>query len=174
MRSLAKGLTSTVVYKNYRSTRQKARKRCNIRFSNHCVKNVPIRNTSPYLVWMRENTDQKNSKYGHFSRSEYCQYLQCCWVSQSQQYTITIISQNSRYIVLFEMNQIALHFLVLSLVRQRSLSFLLRNYFSALQSWKSLNVFKENPLHKKWSFPLRISPVNVPKSAVSCGFGHIY
>ena len=29
-------------------------------------------------------------------------------------------------------------------------------------------------LHKKWSFPLRISSVNVTKSAVSCGFGHIY
>ena len=27
---------------------------------------------------------------------------------------------------------------------------------------------------KKWSFPLRISSVNVTKSAVSCGFGHIY
>ena len=29
-------------------------------------------------------------------------------------------------------------------------------------------------LHTKWSFPLRISSVNVTKSAVSCGFGHIY
>ena len=29
-------------------------------------------------------------------------------------------------------------------------------------------------LHKKWSFPLRISLVNVTKSAVSGGFGHIY
>ena len=29
-------------------------------------------------------------------------------------------------------------------------------------------------LHKKWSFPLRISSVNVTKSAVSCRFGHIY
>ena len=28
-------------------------------------------------------------------------------------------------------------------------------------------------LHKKWSFPLRISSVNVTKSAVSFGFGHI-
>ena len=27
---------------------------------------------------------------------------------------------------------------------------------------------------KKWSFSLRISSVNVTKSAVSCGFGHIY
>ena len=29
-------------------------------------------------------------------------------------------------------------------------------------------------MHKKWSFPLRISSVNVTKSAVSCEFGHIY
>ena len=29
-------------------------------------------------------------------------------------------------------------------------------------------------LHKKWSFPLRISSVNVSKSTVSCRFGHIY
>ena len=29
-------------------------------------------------------------------------------------------------------------------------------------------------LYKKWSFPLRISSVNVTKSAVSYGFGYIY
>ena len=29
-------------------------------------------------------------------------------------------------------------------------------------------------LHKNWNFPLRISPVNVTKSAVSCEFGDIY
>ena len=29
-------------------------------------------------------------------------------------------------------------------------------------------------LHKKWSFPLRISLVNVNKSAGNCGFVHIY
>ena len=28
-------------------------------------------------------------------------------------------------------------------------------------------------LHKKWSFPFKISLVNVTKSAVSCGFGHL-
>ena len=28
--------------------------------------------------------------------------------------------------------------------------------------------------HKKWSFPWRISSENVTRSAVSCGFGHIY
>ena len=29
-------------------------------------------------------------------------------------------------------------------------------------------------LHKKWSFPLTISSVNVTTSAGNCGFGHIY
>ena len=29
-------------------------------------------------------------------------------------------------------------------------------------------------LHKKWSFPLRISSANVTKSAGNCLFGHIY
>ena len=29
-----------------------------------------IRNISPYLVRMRENTDEKNSKYGYFLRSQ--------------------------------------------------------------------------------------------------------
>ena len=49
---------------------------------SHCVKSVCIRNSSgpyfPHLDWIRrdtysvqmwQNTDQKNSKYGHFSRS---------------------------------------------------------------------------------------------------------
>ena len=40
--------------------------------SVHCVKSVHIRRLSGlYSVQMRENTDQKNSEYGHFSHSEY-------------------------------------------------------------------------------------------------------
>ena len=34
--------------------------------------------------------------------------------------------------------------------------------------------FRSKSLHKKWSFPLRISPVNVSKSAGNWRFGHIY
>ena len=34
--------------------------------------------------------------------------------------------------------------------------------------------YQDYPLHKKRKFPLRISSVNVIKSAVSCRFGHIY
>ena len=38
-----------------------------------------------------------------------------------------------------------------------------------------LNWLSEDaPPHKKWSFPLRISSVNVTEFAVSSGFGHIY
>ena len=37
----------------------------------HCVKSVRIRSFSgPYSIRMREKTDKKNSKYGHFSRSD--------------------------------------------------------------------------------------------------------
>ena len=40
--------------------------------TNHCVKSVRIQSFSgPYSVQMRENTDQKNSEYGLFLRSEY-------------------------------------------------------------------------------------------------------
>ena len=34
--------------------------------------------------------------------------------------------------------------------------------------------FVVKTLHKKWSFPLRISSENVTKSAGNCGFGYIY
>ena len=36
------------------------------------------------------------------------------------------------------------------------------------------SLYMPETLHQKLSFPLRISSVNVTKSAVSCGFGHIY
>ena len=41
--------------------------------TNHCVKSVQMRSFSvPYfpIVQIWENTDQKNSVFGHFSRSE--------------------------------------------------------------------------------------------------------
>ena len=31
--------------------------------------NGALRSKSPYSVWIQENTDQKNSEFGHFSRS---------------------------------------------------------------------------------------------------------
>ena len=43
-----------------------------------------------------------------------------------------------------------------------------QDYFCKI-SWKHTE-----SLHKKWSFPLRISSANVTKSAVYFGFGHIY
>ena len=45
-------------------------------YSNHCLKSVRIWSFSgPYSVWMWENKDQKNSKYGYFSRSECHDFL---------------------------------------------------------------------------------------------------
>ena len=47
--------------------------------------------------------------------------------------------------------------------------------FSFLDGNASLNsMAKPLALHKKGSFPLKISSVNVTISAASCGFGHIY
>ena len=54
--------------------------------------------------------------------------------------------------------------------------------FTADDICKIIRLFEPNKvhnhdkitLHKKWSFPLRISTVNVTKSEVSCGFGHLY
>ena len=37
-----------------------------------------------------------------------------------------------------------------------------------------INSYTLFSLHKKWSFSLRVSSVNVTKSPVSYGFGHIY
>ena len=50
-----------------------------------------------------------------------------------------------------------------------SISFFTKN--DILVSFKSILQWT---LHKKWSFPFRISSVNVTKSAVSCGFDHTY
>ena len=38
----------------------------------------------------------------------------------------------------------------------------------------SLSPIFEETLHKKWSFSLKISSVNVTKSEGNCGFGQIY
>ena len=39
--------------------------------ATNCVKSVRIRSYSgPYSVRMRKNTDQNNSEYGHFLRSD--------------------------------------------------------------------------------------------------------
>ena len=76
-----------------------------------------------YSLQMPENTDQENSKYGHFSR------IVCVFLSDP--------------------------------------TFILLCWILQACCWS---------LHctKKWNFPLRISSVNVTKSAGNSGFGHIY
>ena len=52
---------------NHFNTFRESRKCLILRRNWHCVKSVRIRSYSgPYSVQMRENTDQNNSKYGHF------------------------------------------------------------------------------------------------------------
>ena len=43
-----------------------------------------------------------------------------------------------------------------------------------ISTWNTRGVFVGFSPHKKWSFLLKISSVNVTKYAVSCGFDHIY
>ena len=54
---------------------------------------------------------------------------------------------------------------------QAGSDYILREYTSKEKKVKDLAV---SSLQKKWSFPLRISSVNVTKSVGNCGFGHIY
>ena len=56
----------------------------------------------------------------------------------------------------------------------------LANFHILCHSWNNLrktSIWQKLPialLHKKWSFSLRISSINMTKSTVSCRFGHIY
>ena len=54
--------------------------------SIHCVKRVRIRSFSgPYFPAFGPNTDQKNSEYGHFSRSDWFLYFQNYQIGSSAQ-----------------------------------------------------------------------------------------
>ena len=54
-----------------------------------------------------------------------------------------------------------------------STNFLVRKFCGNVQFSQSFGWIAQT-LHKKFSFPLRISSVNVTKSATDCGLGHIY
>ena len=47
-------------------------------------------------------------------------------------------------------------------------------HFSRAGQCSNFNKTSDITLHKKWSFHLRISSVNVTKSVGNCQFGHIY
>ena len=49
-----------------------------------------------------------------------------------------------------------------------------RDTFYVVQLFRCTSVINIVTLHKKWSFSIKISSVNVTKSAENCGFGHIY
>ena len=70
---------------------------------------------------------------------------------------------------------------------QKKKKFLAQQRFSLItEAWTSRHLIcfcifgemqaflRSNTLQKKWSFPWRISSVNVTKSPGNCGFGHIY
>ena len=54
------------------------------------------------------------------------------------------------------------------------LSKTVQNFEYKILSARFISCVTSIALHKKWNFPLKISSVNVTKSAAFCGFGHIY
>ena len=78
----------------------------------------------------------------------------CCW------YLFRNVSEIIFYEILFSLLILAISFCI----------------FIVIVVWSVLFVpfGSEYSLLKKWSFSLRISSENVIKSAVFCGFGHIY
>ena len=134
-----------------------------------CVKSVRIRSyfgphftvfglnrESPYSVRIRENADQNNSEYRHFSRSVVCLFFLIC--------SLTVLLL--KIVSLFTLFKIVGSF-------RTSIAKLIGNITVNVKVWRySEKLPCKSLLHKKWSFPLRISLVNVTKSARNCGFGH--
>ena len=96
-----------------------------------------------YSVRMRENTDQNNSVYRHFSCSE-TDKTHWYWIKKCDKMDWKVWSGGL-------------------LITMDIMKFDRITKCDGIMS-----------LHKKWSFQLKISSVNAKKSAVSCGFGHIY
>ena len=67
--------------------------------------------------------------------------------------------------------RVILYIFASSYLHYFSLSILI--HFSKPTIWKTLNLLHALTA-KKWSFPLRISSINVTKSAGNCRSGHIY
>ena len=104
----------------------------------------------------------KNETTSLIFSSEFCEILS--WISSSN------FKSRTAHIRIISMHKkcISLHYLMFS------------SEFCKILSWISSSNFTSKTahiriisLHKKWSFPLRISLVNVTKSAVNFGFGHI-
>ena len=72
--------------------------------------------------------------------------------------------------LLFEVKETTF-FKTFAAYRRREENWLLA-WWRKFRQWFRLEI--DDPLHKKWSFPLTIYSANVTKSAVFCGFGHTY
>ena len=56
---------------------------------------------SPYSAWMRENTDQKNSEYGHFSHSFMCENNRNVRGSSQNFFLYVIVTFTLFYVISF-------------------------------------------------------------------------
>ena len=164
----------------------------------HCVKSVRIRSFSfPYFPALRLNMEiYSKSSYSVQKRGKTKHYLH----NINQKENSKIIPQpivfsgpssfSGPYFRSFGLNTeiLSVNLYILSKCgkkRTRKIpntdtiyTTLIRAFFSSIwitQQLRSVGIsLQKYETEQKWSFPLRISLVNVTKSAVSCGFGHIY
>ena len=104
---------------------------------------------------------------------------------------LDIIAIHIICICIVHKNCIILHFYTSCRIREKCVEFFFFHYFFlfcslvrnenikgpgfyTLQVSRVFSNFPQVTLHKKWSFSLKISSVNVTKSARNCGFGQIY
>ena len=137
---------------------------------------------SPYSVLVWENMDQNNSEYGHFLRSVEDSVFSPIRTDNVCVRQILVLNPFPANVpVLYPLKTsenlwLAVVFMGTEMEHRMEMDENLFQRFNTMQinyQWLSLLHSQWLSIHKKWSFPLRISSVNVTKSAVSCGFGHI-
>ena len=134
--------------------------------------------------------------YHRFERTVNCQKLSqtrdCAFNCVTVTLTVMFIITNNNWAVHLKKNSLRGYFFRQKCIALLLLEFLIcflvvyvplisplklpqKNMLSNIGPWIQILVTLITiSLRKKWSFPLRISSVNVTKSAVSCGFDLIY
>ena len=131
-----------------------------------------IRRHTEYISVFNPNVGkygpEKNSAFGHFSRNER--------FSRSRNFVIIAYSESFKFLQIFV--NIVLSEKELQYFTKAAWPFndkvisIPQTSLSWIDAYEPL--FGDRTQHKKWSFPLRISIVNVTKSATNCRCGHIY
>ena len=76
----------------------------------------------------------------------------------------------SRYVLRYEPSLVSIWFVSCQFLVLHTHS----HFIEEQEKYNDYYIITTSTLHKKWSFPLSISSVNVTKSAGNWGFGHIH